>query len=287
MPRYKQRMKPLTHPSAEQDALPPPPIERSSNKLRAGFTLVEIAIVLVIIGLIVGGVMVGADLIKAATLRSQISQINRYSAATATFQMKYSLLPGDMPPSLAAQNGLGTRVYGDGNGVIEATPACCGWNIGVGELAYFWGDLTAANLSDQATIPTSTNPSETVPRGKIDGIHLAVWSSCSTAYGCLGPGTPGINYMALCTVSISNTCESGGLTVANAFAIDQKMDDGTPMNGAIQAFAPAKWTGNNPAWYPAGNLDSSSTCFNNSTNAYSTNVNGGAAMNCALSLRFR
>ena len=48
---------------------------------QAGFTLVELAIVLVIIGLIVGGVLVGQDLIKAATLRSATAQLDKIDAA--------------------------------------------------------------------------------------------------------------------------------------------------------------------------------------------------------------
>ena len=42
---------------------------------RAGFTLIELSIVLVIIGLIVGGVLVGQELIRAAFVRAQITQI--------------------------------------------------------------------------------------------------------------------------------------------------------------------------------------------------------------------
>jgi prepilin-type N-terminal cleavage/methylation domain-containing protein len=77
----------------------PPPLEPSfKRRLRAGFTLVEIAIVLVIIGLIIGGILVGQDLIRVATIRSQVSQIDKYQAAINTFRLKYNnALPGDVP----------------------------------------------------------------------------------------------------------------------------------------------------------------------------------------------
>jgi len=52
----------------------------------AGFTLVELSIVLVIIGLIAGGILVGQDMIEAATVRAQISQIEKYETAANAFR---------------------------------------------------------------------------------------------------------------------------------------------------------------------------------------------------------
>jgi prepilin-type N-terminal cleavage/methylation domain-containing protein len=66
-----------------------------------GFTLIEMAIVLVVIGLIVGGVLVGQDLIRAAYIRAQISQIEKVNTAVNTFYGKYQALPGDMNISTA------------------------------------------------------------------------------------------------------------------------------------------------------------------------------------------
>ena len=54
---------------------------KKTVSIKSGFTLVELSIVLVIIGLIIGGVVVGRDLIDAATIRAQISQIEKYNTA--------------------------------------------------------------------------------------------------------------------------------------------------------------------------------------------------------------
>jgi prepilin-type N-terminal cleavage/methylation domain-containing protein len=61
----------------------------------SAFTLVELSIVLVIIGLIIGGVLAGRDLIRAAELRSLVSEVERYNSAVNAFKLKYNCLPGD------------------------------------------------------------------------------------------------------------------------------------------------------------------------------------------------
>src|ERR1700759_2898335 len=95
------------------------------RKGEQGFTLIELSIVLVIIGLIVGGILVGQDLIKAAEVRAQISQIEKYNSAMNTFRAKFAAIPGDMPPAVANQFGFttGTNCVGtfgqrDGNGLL-------------------------------------------------------------------------------------------------------------------------------------------------------------------------
>ena len=71
------------------------------------FTLIELSIVLVIIGLIVGGVLVGQDLIKAAEIRAQVSQLEKFNTAVNTFHVKYNDIPGDI--RRAAIFGMATR----------------------------------------------------------------------------------------------------------------------------------------------------------------------------------
>ena len=83
-----------------------------------GFTLIEIAIVLVIIGLLLGGVLKGQELITSARVRNLISQQEGVKAAYFGFLDRYRALPGDY--SAASTNINGAVANGNNNGQITA-----------------------------------------------------------------------------------------------------------------------------------------------------------------------
>ena len=278
---------------------------------KAGFTLIEMSIVLIIIGLIVGGILVGQDLIQGATVRAQISQIQKYQAAVHTFQTKYNnYLPGDMPDPDATQFGFQSRgIYpgeGDGNGVIEGVyqdAANSNWGgfESAGETVVFWVDLSAAGLIDgtfntgtetnRSTI-ASANLGKYFPTAKIgQGNYIYVFSG--------GPGisSPGTNYYSLSAVTSvpygSGPYSNLALSVQQANAIDGKLDDGLPQSGNIMAvylnYSNSMWVGAASGAVANG---SSSTCYDNGGNAsnpmrYSLGQNSGTGLNCALSFQFQ
>lgn len=75
-----------------------------------GFTLVEIAIVLVIIGLLLGGVLKGQELIANSKIKATESEIQQWAAAVYTYQDKTGQLPGD--------DSNATNNPGNGDGAI-------------------------------------------------------------------------------------------------------------------------------------------------------------------------
>lgn len=88
-----------------------------------GFTLVELAIVLIIIGLVAGSIVAGTELINTASVRTQARQLETYRMAFTNFLDKYGCVPGDC---INATTFLGntdtngnTIPNGDGNGVID------------------------------------------------------------------------------------------------------------------------------------------------------------------------
>jgi prepilin-type N-terminal cleavage/methylation domain-containing protein len=64
-------------------------------KNQKGFTLVEIAIVLVIIGLLIGGILQGRSMIQNARVKRLVNDMEGLRTAVLTFQDRYSMLPGD------------------------------------------------------------------------------------------------------------------------------------------------------------------------------------------------
>jgi len=90
------------------------------------FTLVELSIVLVILGLLTGGILTGQSLIRAAELRSVVTEYQRYQTAIQTFRDRYQAIPGDMKTA--------TKFWGDDAAacadaaVTDGTPGTCNGN---------------------------------------------------------------------------------------------------------------------------------------------------------------
>lgn len=87
---------------------------------RNGFTLIEIAIVLVIIGLLLGGVLKGQELIQSARVRNLISQQDGVKAAYFGFLDRYRALPGDYSQAQANIPGCSACQQGNNNGQVTA-----------------------------------------------------------------------------------------------------------------------------------------------------------------------
>lgn len=84
-----------------------------------GFTLIEIAIVMVIIGLLIGGILKGQAMIQNAKIKAYQNDIDGLRAAWYAYFDRYGYYPGDDPQATLHQWDI-TPTNGNGDGIIQA-----------------------------------------------------------------------------------------------------------------------------------------------------------------------
>jgi prepilin-type N-terminal cleavage/methylation domain-containing protein len=187
-------------------------------KIQKGFTLVEIAIVLVIIGLLLGGILKGQEMITQAKIKNVIADMSGVSAAMYGYQDRYRALPGDDKNAGDTGGRWGKSApKGNGDGVITGT-----WTTGASEAGWFWDHLRRAGFV--AGSSGTDNPFNAVS-GRL-GVQTGDGKSPPT--GVLGEAanTRLFNSLMLC---------SGTLPDKIAISVDSQMDDGIGTTGSVRA----------------------------------------------------
>jgi prepilin-type N-terminal cleavage/methylation domain-containing protein len=186
-----------------------------------GFTLVEIAIVLVIIGLLLGGVLKGQELINSAKVKNVIGEFRNVSTYIFGYQDRFRAMPGD-------DAGVANRLAGavrastggtSGNGRLEGS-----WNstTATDESVLFWQHVRLANLASG----DGRNPAG-------DGVAILDWLPRNAFGGRVG--VTGISPLAGWNGSFF-ICQDN---LAGSFArqIDIALDDGLPATGTVRLLA--------------------------------------------------
>lgn len=192
------------------------------KKTQTGFTLIELAIVLVIIGLLLGGVLKGQELINSAKVKNMATDFKNIQVYIYGYQDKYKALPGDDSRVVSHVNGTLATTGTPGNAVIQGQ-----WNstTATDESALFWQHVRLANL---AAGPTSTGDANYYPTNA-DGGRIGV-QSVSGFTKITGPTTPMSGAFVIC---------SDGILGRFATQLDTTLDDGETSTGSVRAIASA------------------------------------------------
>jgi prepilin-type N-terminal cleavage/methylation domain-containing protein len=217
-----------------------------ARKSEQGFTLVELAIVMIIIGLLIAGILKGQELIANAQVTSTIAQTKGIDAALGTFRDTYGTLPGDLanaqqrlPNCTAACNGPAAAL---GNGRVDSDVGAAVAVASEGGVAF--RQLAAGNLLSGVNIVSTTaavDAGDEVPSASISGASVRVGQARAAAPtgnqgGVIATWSAG-EYLAVGGDPAQAVGAAGAdaLSPSQALRIDEKLDDGLPQSGSVRA----------------------------------------------------
>ena len=191
---------------------------------QSGFTLIEIAIVLVIIGLLLGGILKGQELINSARVKNLATDFRNTPVFIYGYQDKFKALPGDdAAASTHVTNATNATTPGAaakrGDGVIDGD-----WDstTGTDESALFWQHVRLAGLAPGST---SVAAGDYYPVNAVGG---RVGIQSAKTFTSMNSGT-----YFICSKGISGKF---------AKQLDAQLDDGDTDAGSVQAGATADGT---------------------------------------------
>lgn len=199
----------------------------------SAFSLIELAIVLVVIGLLVGGLVVMQSMTRQSQLQGVVSDYQKFKVATAEFIDQYISVPGDMPD---ATDYWGTATNGDGDKILDIAAAASA----TGEDFQFWRHLVLAGRitgvytgvagsgSASHSVAGTNVPAASYESGAWEADYLGVYGGDTTTYA-YNYG----NYFRVGTITATAAASGALLKPEEAWNIDTKTDDGQPGKGTV------------------------------------------------------
>jgi prepilin-type N-terminal cleavage/methylation domain-containing protein len=198
--------------------------------MKNGFTLVELAIVIIILGILITGIVGGQSLIESANRQNTIATYQVLNQAVLAFKLEYDAIPGDFDEAEdywpgEANNGTGDNIILDNH------------SLSTSEYHEFWRHLNLANITKydlsksandgQALIIDSGKNvyniiSHRLPVSKFYEDSNLSYQNRHAAYICCDE-----------EAELSSAVRESAYTAKYIGAIDKKIDNGLPWTGKI------------------------------------------------------
>jgi prepilin-type N-terminal cleavage/methylation domain-containing protein len=212
---------------------------------KSGFTLVEVAVGMIVIGLLLGGILQGMEIYRNSQINAIGTQLKEIDTAITTFKNTYNALPGDFrsPNRIPNCTTAPCNRAGNGNMIIETLPAN-------GQLASIqstvnmesttvWAHLFAADLLGGYTltnVDAEIAPGVSSPVSPLEFGYMLAWQGWNATLGNYNRPLDPQNYLGtyatfregatICWLCVMNGREMNQL--------DTKFDDGTSISGRIR-----------------------------------------------------
>lgn len=215
-----------------------------------GFTLVELAIVMVIVGLLIGGILKGQELIKNASISATAAQLKAFESAYTTFVDVYGGKPGDLATATTkisacvaanrCRNGNSDGWIYNGHSALYP-PGSDDQGANVSEIYQALKHMAAADLIGGVNMSAAPG-TDALISSKLGGyLYVGEMYGNNTQYhlGAAIGGTPGGIYVSQSFTHIHNPRSGRVSTPSEAARLDRKIDDGVPGAGSMLAFGQA------------------------------------------------
>jgi prepilin-type N-terminal cleavage/methylation domain-containing protein len=199
-------------------------------KNQKGFTLVEMAIVLVIIGLLLGGVLKGQELIDNSKIKNAVNDLKGVSAASSGYYDRFHQLPGDDGPlaTLKARSAVWANITLAGN--LDGTIGDVGANPfnTTAENVAFWQHIRAAGfVSGDPSLATAATALPKNAFGGLTGVTRTgvTGQTSASAYVCMS-AIPGKAALAMDIAMDDGLSNSGTMWATSSTAVDTTLAPG-------------------------------------------------------------